>query len=693
MKKVLLTIFVLAVCLGVAFAAPRPKIVNQAVNPEMLKTIPALVPDSTVATGLDVVAAKTYVYLSVFNFGDTAAITSQTWTMQSKPTGSAATLVSIPSLGWQKFLADSVGTYVVKVSITASTGTKDTTINIHAANFVGVGNFFNVPGTFPKCMTCHGSMPAFTDIFNRWKVSGHANIFRYEIDSGAAYYSTACMKCHTTGYDHNRYAVNGGFDDVARQLGWVWTAPPAPGKWNNLVTNFPNLVNVATIGCENCHGAGSLHAMSGDTTKIQISYNANVCGPCHGEPWRHGKIQQWEYSKHAEAIFEGRTVADSLRNNLNDCNRCHDGEAYIGFTKNRKSPLNLNVADQEMISCQTCHDPHGNNYEYQLRRRPGNSDTLANGVSFASTGDAGRLCMSCHMSRRNNATYVTVRGSFTSTWGPHGSTQGDVLMGSNAATFGFPYVSGSHKNISGACAGCHMAATTDTGTVTRDKVGGHTMNLHYAPTNYDHTTGCTGCHPGITSFNQFIAPQDFDGNGQIQDWQTEVAGCLKNLRIALPPVGVDSVSWGLIARDSMNLNLRKSYWNYLMITNDGSLGMHNPFYVIQVLLVSKNYAVGIQQTSTEIPAKFDMSQNYPNPFNPITKINYDIPTTGFVTLKIFDMTGREVKNLVSTSLTPGKYTVDWNSQDNNGKVVSSGVYFYRITQGSNVITKKMVLIK
>jgi hypothetical protein len=339
-----------------------------------------------------------------------------------------------------------------------------------------------------------------------------------------------------------------------------------------------------------------------------------------------------------------------------------------------------------MIGCPTCHEPHGGTL------RPHPSDTLANGYNYSGLG-AGKTCVACHQGRRNASTYVTVKGSFTSTWGPHHSTQGDVLTGQNASTFGFPFISGSHKNIEGGCVGCHMAPTTDTGTVTRDKVGGHTWTLHYEPTNYDHVKGCLGCHPGVTSFDDFDAPQDFDGDNTVEPWQKEVEGCIRNLRIALPPAGIDSVSWQMIARDSMNLNLRKAYYNYQMIDGDGSLGMHNPFYTIQVLLTSKNYAVGIQQSGTEIPLVFELSQNYPNPFNPSTKINFSLPQATNVSLKIYDITGREIVTLINEKMQPGKYVTDWAGLDRNNQQVSSGVYFYKMIAGNNIVTKRMVLVK
>ncbi|HMS65957.1 MAG TPA: T9SS type A sorting domain-containing protein [Ignavibacteria bacterium] len=89
-----------------------------------------------------------------------------------------------------------------------------------------------------------------------------------------------------------------------------------------------------------------------------------------------------------------------------------------------------------------------------------------------------------------------------------------------------------------------------------------------------------------------------------------------------------------------------------------------------------------------VPSKFDMSQNYPNPFNPSTKINYDLPKDGQVSIALFDLTGRQVASLVNDFKTAGYYTVQFNATN-----LSSGMYFYRITADNFVSTKKMVLIK
>ncbi len=98
--------------------------------------------------------------------------------------------------------------------------------------------------------------------------------------------------------------------------------------------------------------------------------------------------------------------------------------------------------------------------------------------------------------------------------------------------------------------------------------------------------------------------------------------------------------------------------------------------------------IGIKTTSTEIPSSCSLSQNYPNPFNPSTKIRFEIPKTGFSSIKVYDILGREIATLVNEQLKPGTYEVDWD-----GSAFTSGVYFYTMRTGSYTETKKMLMIK
>jgi photosystem II stability/assembly factor-like uncharacterized protein len=98
--------------------------------------------------------------------------------------------------------------------------------------------------------------------------------------------------------------------------------------------------------------------------------------------------------------------------------------------------------------------------------------------------------------------------------------------------------------------------------------------------------------------------------------------------------------------------------------------------------------IGIQPISNQIPGGFDLHQNYPNPFNPGTKIRFDIPKSSFINIKIFDVLGREVTQLVNTHLKPGSYEVNWEASDFSG-----GIYFYRISSDGFIQTKRMILLK
>ena len=93
-------------------------------------------------------------------------------------------------------------------------------------------------------------------------------------------------------------------------------------------------------------------------------------------------------------------------------------------------------------------------------------------------------------------------------------------------------------------------------------------------------------------------------------------------------------------------------------------------------------------TENNVPVKYELSQNYPNPFNPVTKINFSIQKNGFVTLKVFDVLGREVENLVNENRVAGNYSVEFN-----GSNLTSGLYFYRLEANGFTETKKMLLVK
>lgn len=93
------------------------------------------------------------------------------------------------------------------------------------------------------------------------------------------------------------------------------------------------------------------------------------------------------------------------------------------------------------------------------------------------------------------------------------------------------------------------------------------------------------------------------------------------------------------------------------------------------------------------PNDFALNQNYPNPFNPSTELAFSLPRTSDITLTIYNVLGQEVKRLVEGTFTAGDHSVVWDGRDNAGRVVSSGVYFYRLTAENFMTEKKMLLLK
>lgn len=137
-------------------------------------------------------------------------------------------------------------------------------------------------------------------------------------------------------------------------------------------------------------------------------------------------------------------------------------------------------------------------------------------------------------------------------------------------------------------------------------------------------------------------------------------------------------------------------YNYTWLTSEGhtfKVDVSRDSSSGNVLLteIEINYsgaAATAVESYNELSAGYVLSQNYPNPFNPSTTINYQIPQSSFVSLKVFDVLGREVASLVNKQQSQGNYTVNFNASN-----LPSGVYIYKITAGNFVQTKKLMLLK
>ena len=146
----------------------------------------------------------------------------------------------------------------------------------------------------------------------------------------------------------------------------------------------------------------------------------------------------------------------------------------------------------------------------------------------------------------------------------------------------------------------------------------------------------------------------------------------------------------IISQNNIALDQNKKY-----ILNFDARAQDDKFIDVKIRKASAPFtdytkigAVYLNSAEESFIEQFDLRQNYPNPFNPITNIEFRIPTSGFVTLKIYNLLGEEVETLMAQKLNPGK-----NSFRFDGQKLASGVYFYQLVAGQSRAVKKMILLK
>lgn len=129
-----------------------------------------------------------------------------------------------------------------------------------------------------------------------------------------------------------------------------------------------------------------------------------------------------------------------------------------------------------------------------------------------------------------------------------------------------------------------------------------------------------------------------------------------------------------------------SGWYY--VTKDAET-----IYIYHIKAYISVGTLGNEEIREVLPSNYTLAQNYPNPFNPTTKINFTLPEASKVTIRIYDMLGREVKTLVDAQHSAGTHQVEWHGDDNSGQRAATGVYLYALSTNKMLITKKMILMK
>jgi len=575
------------------------------------------------SAGINTIGVGTPAYLEAeVNIAIPATnILSVTWALTNIPAGSALTnpataFASSPLganvpvydpadrlvyqvAGRTLFRPDVVGQYtIVATIVTTGSGSTNVSQTITAGTWMGIDT----------CALCHSGGTIAENKVTPWQHTLHAQIFTDGINGGSGTTGTSCLKCHTVGYDPNTNAVNGGFDDVATQLGWTFPKVLAPTNWAYMQATYPSLANLANIQCENCHGPGSQHAYSlGDTNFITRTVKSGDCNQCHDAPTHHIYGTQWLTSAHAGGQSTAATIPSGSSHWM--CVGCHTAEGFIDRIDNfgSASAYATNTV-YASIDCQTCHEPHGEtmptNNPHQIRMLA--AVTMPDGTVVTNAGE-GALCLQCHHNRNGSATNQIVAyplGQNTwfggSSFGPHDGPQGDMIEGVNAITYGRTIPSAPHASVvTNLCVGCHMQSAPY-GDPAYLQAGGHTFNLTYNVTNNGVVTSadkvdvCVQCHGQISSFNFQVA--DYNGDGVIEGVQTEVQHLLDKLSTLFPNSTYQANSNNYVADGLVKTSISvKTNWptkflnagyNWQFVSSDGSLGVHNAPFAVGLLKAS-----------------------------------------------------------------------------------------------------------
>jgi hypothetical protein len=397
------------------------------------------------------------------------------------------------------------------------------------------------------CATCH---PA---VHTTWSATAHAKAFD-DLKAAGAATNTACIGCHVVGYG------NDGFVSEAAT---------------------PQLVGVQ---CENCHGSGKAHAAAPSAANApQANLTADLCGGCHNGA-HHPTFDEWKTSAHTpvnEEIADGMSTGVSGRTTT--CGTCHSGDVFyngeiLGEAQTDTTYEGVPVEDLTPITCVMCHDQHattGNavdpedGRDYQLRFPEAvaiTASTPTNTIAAVQDKTRFNLCGQCHHSR-NTVWTATSRG-------PHHSLQVNTFIGEMPVPDGTdPLVTSTlsvHRVLAKQCAACHVHAEEGDETTGALTTSGHSfepkLDLLYQ------VSPCNTCHLGL--------PFADDLRSSVQSRLDGIAARLGDISTwgYTSDGGPDDAGQALLSD-----NIKQIRFLYYWVTNDGSMGVHNPGYVTAIL--------------------------------------------------------------------------------------------------------------
>ncbi len=327
------------------------------------------------------------------------------------------------------------------------------------------------------------------------------------------------------------------------------------------------------------------------------------CGTCH-EGTRHGAAEEWAQSGHANfplTEFDDDTQQEVVEHNLtgDSCSQCHNGMQFA-IVQRGDDPMDFSewTPDDPLedlyVSCATCHDPHNADNEKQLRIGAG--DGVA--IPFSDVDDVptiveagwGNICIACHNGRRDRGDYDDRITNGSRHFGPHGNAQGAMFFGIMGADLGIDAAPGStdyeyeHPHLTwneNTCVSCHMYR--------QDYVSPED------PASFGHTffpdfRNCVNCH---TNWGE---DQEEDFWMWVEDYEeTEFEPLLQAFKDAWPAEWLDEdgepenrdtdppTGVGPPRNDPVGNAYRAALWNYKLVEEDQTHGIHNPVFTRDLL--------------------------------------------------------------------------------------------------------------
>ncbi len=522
-------------------------------------------------------------------------ITSYAWSFVSTPPSSVAAFDN-PSSQTPSFVPDMIGNYTINLAAGTAGGTVNETFTVTANSYVGAKD----------CEFCHnGSL--MTDVTTGYQASGHANAFNAL--SSVSIVGESCLRCHTTGFDKTTSAANGGFDDIAHDLGWIITMPVS---YQGLPVTLQTMANV---GCESCHGPGSTHTGS-------YSFNTNVCAQCHDNAPFNPEYTQWLNSPHVNSVSPGGL--DLSQPFFASCRKCHWSLNIVYTNMEGKGQVPFVTSDEQPVNCIACHDPHNGTNPYSLRVYQ--SVPVAGGAFTLTDAGLGAICMKCHTDQTPDADAAAISGSELFETTAEVFAQGQGFTGAGAGAYAASITESSYHAGTGdlpdLCVTCHMAQTPAPGQPGYNTTGEHSFMMTDAAGN-DHVAVCNSCHTGPIAVSGFdtvdplypTANWDGDPTGATEGVQDQVNGLLSVLACAITTsanqpctvnttdVNGNPVSWtitipGTRMTTTSYVSLtgttfavwptattqeQNAVYNWYLINGEGSYGIHNTAFDVILL--------------------------------------------------------------------------------------------------------------